>query len=105
RGRRRLALTGDPLRGPVRPWRCLSSQKSSAMLRDAFWIIVLASVFADGHRAREWHAAVTRDHARAGEATTAHTSSSPDGCGRDAGDVPKAKGSSRNSRKQRTPQP
>ena len=62
--------------------------------------------FADGHRAREWHAAVTRDHARdGGEATMAHTSSSPDGCGPDAGDVAKAKRSSRNSRKQRTPQP
>jgi hypothetical protein len=24
--------------------------------------------FADGHRAREWHAAVTRGYARAGEA-------------------------------------
>jgi len=37
--------------------------------------------FTDGYRAREWHVAVTRNHACAGEATTAPTSSSPRGAG------------------------
>ena len=43
--------------------------------------------FTDGYRAREWHVAVRRYHARAGEVATTPTSSNPDGCGRDTGDV------------------